>query len=210
MGGRLLRGGRGGEQQGKGKGKRAHGAIITNPHAASTARLVWRPRAPQMAGLRRESAPERLGEYVKMTQIGGPRWAALLLAGMALVLVAKFGLPFVTFTGRGGAVHEMGKFGVLPMMSWLGVAGVAAILAGVFLPALAKWRTEAIALGCLLIGGAGVAAWLNAVDAWSTVRPEMLQMAGTRTVKVNPGLGAFALTAGLVLTVIWATRAPRS
>jgi hypothetical protein len=145
-----------------------------------------------------------------MAQIGGPRWAALLIAGIALILVAKFGLPFVTFTGRGGTVHEMGKLGVLPMMSWLGVAGVLAILAGAFLPALAKWRTEAITVGCVLIGGAGIAAWLSAVDAWSAVRPEMLQMAGTRTVKVDPGLGAFALTAGLVLTVIWATRAPKA
>jgi hypothetical protein len=144
-----------------------------------------------------------------MAQVGGPRWAAMLLAGIALILVAHFGLPFVSFTGRGGAVHEMSKFSVLPLMSWLGVAGVVAILAGVFVPALARWRTEAITLGCVLIGGAGVAAWLNAVDAWSTVRPEMLQMAGTRTVKVNPDVGAFALTAGLLLTVIWAARAPR-
>jgi hypothetical protein len=79
----------------------------------------------------------------------------------------------------------------------------------VFVPALAKRRTELLALGCVLIGGASVAAWLTAVDPWSGVRPEMLQMAGTRTLKVDPGLGALALTAGLLLTVIWAARAPR-
>lgn len=144
-----------------------------------------------------------------MAQMGGPRWAALLLAGIALILAAKFGLPFVTFTGRGGTVHEMGKLGVLPMMSWLGVAGVVAILAGAFLPALAAWRTQMITIGCLLIGGASVAAWLSAVDPWSGARPEMLQIAGTRTVTVDPGLGALALTVGLLLTVVWAARAPR-
>jgi hypothetical protein len=144
-----------------------------------------------------------------MTQLGGPRWAALLLMGVALILAAKFALPFITFEGRGGAVHEMGKLGVLPLMGWLGVVGVAAILAAAFVPALARRRTELLTLGCVLVGGAGVLAFMNAVDAWSTLRPEMLQMAGTRTVKVDPGMGVLALLSGLLMTVIWATRAPR-
>jgi hypothetical protein len=144
-----------------------------------------------------------------MAQVGGPRWAVLLLVGVALILAAKFALPFVTFEGRGGAVHAMGNLSVLPLMGWLGVAGAVAILAGAFLPALAQRRTEIITIGCLLVGGAGVIAFMNAVDAWSAARQAMLQTAGTRTVKVDPGLGAFALLAGLLLTVIWASRAPR-
>ena len=124
--------------------------------------------------------------------------AALLVAGVALVVVAYF-LPAVTFPGRGGAVLGLSIFDKLPLMSALAFAGLAAAVATRFAGSLQRHAEKATIFTMLLVLAPALWGFMVAIDAWSGVRQTMLQMANARTVKVDPGLAYIPLLAGVAL-----------
>lgn len=124
--------------------------------------------------------------------------AALLLAGVALMVVAYF-LPAVTFPGRGGAVLDLSIFDKLPLMSVLAFAGLAAAVATRFVPSLQRHAEQATIFAILLALAPALWGFMVALDAWSGVRQTMLQMANARSVKVDPGLAYIPLLAGAAL-----------
>lgn len=124
--------------------------------------------------------------------------AALLLAGVALMVVAYF-LPAVTFPGRGGAVLGLSIFDKLPLMSVLAFAGLAAAVATRFVPSLQRHAEQATIFAILLALAPALWGFMVALDAWSGVRQTMLQMANARSVKVDPGLAYIPLLAGATL-----------
>lgn len=124
--------------------------------------------------------------------------AALLLAGVAAVVVAYF-LPAVTFPARGGAVLGLSIFDKLPLMSALAFAALAAAVATRFVPSLQRHAEQVTVIGILVVLAPALWGFMVALDAWSGVRQTMLQMANARTVKVNPGLAYIPLVAGVTL-----------
>ena len=124
--------------------------------------------------------------------------AALLLAGVAAVVVAYF-LPAVTFPGRGGAVLGLSIFDKLPLMSALAFAALAAAVATRFVPSLQRHAEQATVIAILVALAPALWGFMVALDAWSGVRQTMLQMANARSVKVDPGLAYIPLLAGATL-----------
>jgi hypothetical protein len=124
--------------------------------------------------------------------------AALLLAGVAAVLMAYF-LPAVTFPGRSGAVLGLSIFDKLPLMSLLAFAGLAAAVATRFVPSLQRHAEQATIFAILLALAPALWGFMVALDAWSGVRQTMLQMANARSVKVDPGFAYIPLLAGAAL-----------
>lgn len=124
--------------------------------------------------------------------------AALLLAGVALMVVAYF-LPAVTFPARGGAVLGLSIFDKLPLMSVLAFAALAAAVATRFVPSLQRHAEQVTVIAILVALAPALWGFLMAVDAWSGVRQTMLQMANARSVKVDPGLAYIPLLAGAAL-----------
>ena len=75
---------------------------------------------------------------------------ALLLGGIAAVLLAYF-LPAVTFAGqRGAAVYGLSIFSKLPIMSALAFAAMAAALATRVIPSLEKYAEQAAVIAILM------------------------------------------------------------
>lgn len=124
--------------------------------------------------------------------------AALLLAGVALMVVAYF-LPAVTFPASGGAVLGLSIFDKLPLMSVLAFAALAAAAATRFVPSLQRHAEQVTVIAILVALAPALWGFLMAVDAWSGVRQTMLQMANARSVKVDPGLAYIPLLAGAAL-----------
>lgn len=124
--------------------------------------------------------------------------AALLLAGVAAVVVAYF-LPAVTFPARGGAVLGLSIFDKLPLLSALAFAALGAAVATRFVPSLQRHAEQATVIGILVVLAPALWGFMVALDAWSGVRQTMLQMANARTVKVDPGLAYIPLVAGVTL-----------
>ena len=124
---------------------------------------------------------------------------ALLLGGIAAVLVAYF-LPAVTFAGqRGAAVYGLSIFSKLPIMSALAFAAMAAALATRVIPSLEKYAEQAAVIAILMALAPALLGFLMALDPWTGIRQTMLKMANTRTVKVDPSFAYIPLFAGATM-----------
>lgn len=124
---------------------------------------------------------------------------ALLLGGMAAVLLAYF-LPAVTFTGqRGAAVYGLSIFSKLPIMSALAFAAMAAALATRVIPSIEKYAEQAAVVAILLVLAPALLGFMMALDPWTGLRQTMHKMANARTVMVNPSYAYFPLFAGAAL-----------
>jgi glycerol-3-phosphate acyltransferase PlsY len=124
---------------------------------------------------------------------------ALLLGGIAAVLVAYF-LPAVTFTGqRGAAVYGLSIFSKLPIMSALAFAAMAAALATRVIPSLEKYAEQAAVIAILMALAPALLGFLMALDPWTGIRQTMLKMANARTVKVDPSFAYIPLFAGATM-----------
>jgi hypothetical protein len=123
---------------------------------------------------------------------------ALLIGGIALAAVAYF-MPAVVFTGSGNAVHDLSIVEKLPVMSLLALAALGAALVTRIVPALAHLAEHATVAAIILMLVPAVWGFVNAIDAWSALRASILQMAGTRTVRINPGEAHALLAIGAVM-----------
>ena len=123
---------------------------------------------------------------------------ALLLGGIAAVLVAYF-LPAVTFTGqRGAAVYGLSIFSKLPIMSALAFAAMAAALATRVIPSLEKYAEQAAVIAILLVLAPALLGFMMALP-WTGIRQTMLKMANARAVKVDPSYAYIPLFTGAAL-----------
>ena len=124
---------------------------------------------------------------------------ALLLGGIAAVLVAYF-LPAVTFADqRGAAVYGLSIFSKLPIMSALAFAAMAAALATRVIPSLEKYAEQAAVIAILLVLAPALLGFMMALDPWTGIRETMLKMANARTVKVDPSFAYIPLFAGATM-----------
>jgi glycerol-3-phosphate acyltransferase PlsY len=124
---------------------------------------------------------------------------ALLLGGIAAVLVAYF-LPAVTFAGqRGAAAYGLSIFSKLPIMSALAFAAMAAALATRVIPSLEKYAEQAAVIAILMVLAPALLGFLMALDPWTGIRQTMLKVANARTVKVDPSFAYIPLFAGATM-----------
>ncbi len=121
---------------------------------------------------------------------------ALLLGGVAAVVLAYF-LPAVTFSGqRGAAVYGLSIFNKLPVMSAIAFIGMAAAVATRFAPAFEKYVLQASVIAILLVLAPALIGFMMALDPWTGLRQTMLKMANVRSVKVDPSFAYIPLFAG--------------
>lgn len=132
------------------------------------------------------------------TRTGAPSAVeSLLLAGGAALVVAAYTMPAVVFRGRGDVVHDLSILEKLPVMAAIAVLGLVAALATRFVGSLRKWAEHATVAAIIIALLPAIWGFVNAIDAWSGLRATILQMAGTRTVKINPGFAYVVLLAGV-------------
>jgi hypothetical protein len=110
----------------------------------------------------------------------------MLLVGV-FAAVLGYVMPAVVFKGTGNAVHDLSMVEKLPLLSALAFAGLAAALATRFVASLQKYAEQATVIAIVLLLGPAVFGFISAIDAWSGLRAMILQIAGTRTVKIDPG-----------------------
>lgn len=122
---------------------------------------------------------------------------SVLLAGGAALVVAAYTMPAVVFRGRGDALHDLSILEKLPVMATLAVIGLVAALATRFVGSLREWAEPATVGAIIIALLPAIWGFVNAIDAWSGIRATILQMAGTRTVKIDPGLAYAVLLAGV-------------
>lgn len=123
---------------------------------------------------------------------------AMLLAGVAAVAAAYF-MPAVVFRGSGNAVFDLSILEKLPMMSMLAFAALGAAVATRLVPGLRRFAEHATVGAIIVALIPALWGFVTAIDAWSGLRAMILQMAGTRTVKIDPGLAYVPLLAGVTL-----------
>jgi hypothetical protein len=121
-----------------------------------------------------------------------------LIAGVGAVVLGYF-MPAVVFKGSGNAVHDLSILEKLPVMSGLCFLALAAAVATRFSPALQRWAQHATVAAIVLALTPALWGFTNAIDAWSSIRATILQIAGTRTVFINPGPAYLPLLAGAAL-----------
>ena len=124
-----------------------------------------------------------------------------LIVGVAAAILAYF-LPAVVFKGTGNAVHDLSLVEKLPMMSAIAAAALAAALATRFMPQFQKWAEQATIAAILLVLLPAVWGFVSALDAWSGMRAMILEIAGTRTVRIDPGVAYVPLLISAVLLAV--------
>lgn len=122
----------------------------------------------------------------------------MLLAGIGAVILG-YVMPAITFKGTGNVVHDLSIIEKVPLLSVVAFAGLAAALATRFVPNLRKWAEHASVFAILLVLAPALWGFMMAIDVWSGLRPVLLQMAGIRTVRIDPGLAYLPLAAGAAL-----------
>lgn len=125
----------------------------------------------------------------------------MLMVGVGAAILAYF-MPAVVFRGTGNAVHDLSIIEKLPFMSAIAFAALAAAVATRFMPQYQKWAEQATVAAIVLMLLPALWGFINAMDAWSGLRATIIQIAGTRTVKINPGAAYLPLIASAVLLAL--------
>lgn len=125
----------------------------------------------------------------------------MLIVGVAAAVLGYF-MPAITFKGTGNAVHDLAIIEKLPVLTAVAFAALAAAVATRFVPNLQKWAEHATvaAIVCILVPA--VWGFISSIDAWSSLRAMVLQIAGTRTVKIDPGPAYIPLVVSAALLML--------
>jgi hypothetical protein len=137
---------------------------------------------------------------------GAPRdvfATVMLLAGVALAIVAAM-LPVIQVNGRSGQV-ALSTWELLPWFTKLKFAALGLLLAAAFLPALHRWRMVIAVVAVAMVFIPALSAFVSAIYAWGTLRPELARLTGERQPFVHPGVANLLLiVAGLAVTwAVW-------
>lgn len=122
----------------------------------------------------------------------------LLVVGVAAAVLGYF-MPAVVFKGTGNAVHDLAMVEKLPMLSGLAFLALGAAVATRFIPALSKWAEHATVAAIVLTLAPALYGFIAAIDAWSGLKATILQMAGTRSVRIDPGVGYVPMLVGAAM-----------
>jgi len=126
----------------------------------------------------------------------GDRW--MLLVGAAAGAIALY-KPLISFKGRGDQVFQLAVWQMFPTLTALAALALVAAVAVAFLPQFAKWRREATAIAAVAVAAVCIWAFVDAINAWSSTKAMILQMAGTRSVFINPALAVAPLALSILL-----------
>jgi hypothetical protein len=125
----------------------------------------------------------------------------MLMVGVAFGVLAFF-MPAVTFKGTGNAVHDLSIFEKLPVMTAIAFAALAAAVATRVMEPYRAWAPHATVAAIVLMMTPALWGFISAIDAWSGIRAMILQIAGTRTVIINPGAAYVPLIASALLLAL--------
>ena len=118
-----------------------------------------------------------------------------LMIGVAAAILG-YVMPAVVFKGTGNAVHDLSMIEKLPMLSALTFAALAAAIASRFVPQWQRWAEPATVVAILMILAPAIWGFVNAIDAWSALRAMIVEMAGTRNLRIDPGAGYVPMLIG--------------
>jgi hypothetical protein len=125
----------------------------------------------------------------------------MLLVGV-FAAVLGYVMPAVVFKGTGNAVHDLSMLEKLPVLSALAFVALAGALATRFVENLKPWAERATVVAILMVLAPALWGFVSAIDAWSDLRAMILQIAGTRTVRIDPGPAYVPLIAGAALLAL--------
>ena len=127
----------------------------------------------------------------------------LLIAGVALAVIAAM-LPVIQVNGRSGQV-AFSTWELLPWFTKLKFVALGLLLAAAFLPQLHRWRLVIAVVAVAMVFVPALSAFISAVYAWGTLRPELARLSGERQPFVHPGIANLLLiAAGLMVTyAVW-------
>jgi hypothetical protein len=122
----------------------------------------------------------------------------ILMVGVGAAVLAYF-LPAVVFKGTGTMMHDLAIIEKLPFLSALAFAALAFAVASRFMPHLHKHAETAMVIAIIALIAPALWGFISALNVWSELRALILQTAGTRTVKIEPGSAYIALLGSTVL-----------
>ncbi len=120
----------------------------------------------------------------------------------AFATILGYVMPAVVFKGTGNAVHDLSMIEKLPVMSALALAALVAAIATRFVPQWQRWAEHATVVAILMIVAPALWGFVAAIDVWSSLRPMIVEMAGTRNVRIDPGPGYVPMLVGAALMAL--------
>lgn len=121
-----------------------------------------------------------------------------LMIGIGAAILG-YVMPAVVFKGTGNAVHDLSMIEKLPVLSALTLAALVAAIATRFVPQWQRWAEQATVVAILMIVAPAVWGFVAAIDVFSGLRPMIVEMAGTRNVRIDPGAGYVPMLIGAAL-----------
>lgn len=121
-----------------------------------------------------------------------------LMIGIGAAILG-YVMPAVVFKGTGNAVHDLSMIEKLPVLSALTLAALVAAIATRFVPQWQRWAEQATVLAILMIVAPAIWGFVAAIDVFSGLRPMIVEMAGTRNVRIDPGAGYVPMLIGAAL-----------
>jgi hypothetical protein len=122
----------------------------------------------------------------------------MLMVGSAAAILG-YVMPAVVFKGTGNAVHDLSIIEKLPVLSAIAALALAAAIATRFVASWQRWAEQASVVAILLIMAPAVWGFAAAIDVFSSLRPMIAEMAGTRNVRIDPGPAYVPLIVGATL-----------
>jgi hypothetical protein len=121
-----------------------------------------------------------------------------LMVGIGAAILG-YVMPAVVFKGTGNAVHDLSMIEKLPVLSAVTFAALVFAIATRFVPQWQRWAEHATIVAILAIVAPAIWGFVAAIDVWSGLRPMIVEMAGTRNVRIDPGAGYVPMLAGAAL-----------
>lgn len=121
-----------------------------------------------------------------------------LMVGIGAAILG-YVMPAVVFKGAGNAVHDLSMIEKLPVLSALTLAALVAVIATRFLPQWQRWAEQATVVAILMIVAPALWGFVAAIDVFSGLRSMIVEMAGTRNVRIDPGAGYVPMLIGAAL-----------
>ncbi|MBX9594416.1 MAG: hypothetical protein K2X46_08640 [Roseomonas sp.] len=121
-----------------------------------------------------------------------------LMIGIGAAILG-YVMPAVVFKGSGNAVHDLSMIEKLPVLSALALAALMAAIATRFMPQWQRWAEKATVLAIVVIIASAVWGFVASISVFSSLRPMIVEIAGTRNVRIDPGAGHIPILIGAAL-----------
>lgn len=121
---------------------------------------------------------------------------SMLLFGGSLAVMLGYAMPAIVFKGTGNAVHDLSMIEKLPVLSALAFVALAAAIAARFVPRLQRWSEHATVAAIVMIVAPALFGFVASLDVWSGLRAMIVEIAGTRNLRIDPGPGYVPMLIG--------------